>query len=1152
LRPSGGTSRTALNNPLRGAQRWLNGHFSPGTTGASVRRVNLEFRLLGTLEVEGGAAALGSGKQRAMLAYLLLRRNDAVPREALVDALWGEDPPATAAHALDVYASRVRKTLGGDGLLESRGGSFRLNVPDESVDVGRFERLLAEVRGTPDPGQRLAAADQALALWRGRALADVLDEPFARPESERLEEERLVVAEERFDALLALGRHDETIGELQAFVREHPLRDRPRRELMLALYRAGRQSEALEVYREGRTILRDELGLDPSRELRELEAAILNQDERLAAPSGRETPAPARAGRARARAIAGRGHRALLALCLGIAAAAGIVAGVLLLTTGSPHLSRIDFNGIGAIDPRSGRIVSEVIPAARPGRLAVVGNVVWTANQSDDTVSRIDQSTARVVQTIPVGSSPSGIAVGGDAVWVADTFDGTVSRIDPRTNRVVQTILVGHGPTAVAFGLHAVWVSNAGDRTVTRLDPRTGDVLATIPSGADGQSLTVGAGSVWVVDQSSDRVMRISTHPGRVVAAIPVGTGPIAVTFAFGSVWVANTFDGTISRIDTQRNVVVGTVPVGGSPVGVAAAGGRLWAADGFAGRLVAINPTTNLVVRGVEVGSLPVAITAGGTALWMSVQPAPGSHRGGTLRMTSPLGWLDSIDPALAYTAWSWNALIMTNDGLVTFRRAGGSDGTQVVPDLAASIPEAQDGGTSWTFTLRRGIHYSTGRLVQPADFRYALERLFKLHSPGTWAYAGLVGAAACGVHPSRCDLREGVITDTASRTVTFHLTAADPEFLDKLALPFADAVPARTSPIHPESLPLPATGPYKISDYVPHRSVKLVRNPYFKVWSSSAQPDGYPDRILWNASLPADASTTAIEQGRTDVMFGNPPATRLDEVETQYASQLHWHPYAAEHYIFMNNRVPPFNDLRVRRALNYALDRGEIVRLHGGRRSAEPTCQLIPPLLPGHSPYCPYTRGPTANGAWTEPDLVTARKLIAASGTHGMRVVVWSLNAEPFQSEMRYVTSVLRGLGYRATITFPGDTRYFATINDSRSRAQVGEYSWIADYPNPSDFINRQFRCDAFQPASPANVNVSGFCDATTDALISKAEALVTTDSQAANRLWAQVDRRIVNQAAYAPEYVPRAIDFVSRRVGNYQFSPQWGILVDQLWVR
>jgi peptide/nickel transport system substrate-binding protein len=167
-------------------------------------------------------------------------------------------------------------------------------------------------------------------------------------------------------------------------------------------------------------------------------------------------------------------------------------------------------------------------------------------------------------------------------------------------------------------------------------------------------------------------------------------------------------------------------------------------------------------------------------------------------------------------------------------------------------------------------------------------------------------------------------------------------------------------------------------------------------------------------------------------------------------------------------------------------------------------------------------------------------------------MRVVVWSLKVEPFQSEMRYVTSLLGRLGYRASIKFPGDSNYFGAIGDSRNRAQVGETAWKKDYADPSNFIDQQFRCSAFQSASPSNINVSEYCDLATDALIAKAEALATTNSQAANLLWARIDRRIVDQVPDAPEYVPRAIDFVSRRVGNYQYSPQWGVLIDQLWIR
>ena len=573
--------------------------------------MTLEFRLLGTLEVEGGAAALGSGKQRAMLAYLLLRRNDAVPREALVDALWGEDPPATAAHALDVYASRVRKTLGGDGLLESRGGSFRLNVPDESVDVGRFERLLAEVRGTSDPDERLAAADAALALWRGRALADVLDEPFARPESERLEEERLVVGEERFDALLALGRHDEAIGELQAFVREHPLRDRPRRELMLALYRAGRQSEALDVYREGGRSCRT--SWVSSR------AGSCGSSRRRFCGRTTSSPRPRARGRRRAARPPNGGRpnrrRALIVACVVVAAAGASVAAVLLLVGGgNASLARVDFSGVGAVDPGSGRILSEVIPSVSPGRLATAGGAVWTTNQADDTVYGIDTSSATVVHTIPVGSSPSDLVTGAGAVWVANTLSGTVSRIDPGTERVVQTIRVGREPTAVAYGDGAVWVTNAGDRTVTRIDPKTGAPGAAIPSGADGQGVAFGSGSLWVVDQSTDTVVRIDPRSRDVVGTTRVGAGAAAITSAFGSIWVANSFDGTVSRIDPRTGVVSGTVDVGGSPISVAATAKLLWVADETNRRLVAIDPATGTVARRVDVGVPPVAIAASPT----------------------------------------------------------------------------------------------------------------------------------------------------------------------------------------------------------------------------------------------------------------------------------------------------------------------------------------------------------------------------------------------------------------------------------------------------------------------------------------------------------------------------------------------------------
>ena len=998
------------------------------------------------------------------------------------------------------------------------------------------------------------AAEQALALWRGRALADVLDEPFARPESERLEEERLVVCEERFDALLALGRHDEAIGELQSFVREHPLRERPRRELMLALYRAGRQSEALDVYREGRTILQDELGLEPSRELRELEAAILRQDETLAAPA-RVDPTTGAVVYA-AEESSNRRRRALIAACVAVALVGASVAAALLLTGGgSAALARVDFSGVAAVDPGSGRILSpEVISSLSPGRLATAGGAVWTTNQADDTVSGID--TSLVVHTIPVGSSPSDLVTGAGAVWVTNTLSGTVSRIDPGTEKVVQKIRVGREPTAVAYGDGAVWVTNAGDRTVTRIDPKTGAPGAAIPSAADGQGIAFGSGSLWVVDQSTDTVARIDPRSRAVVGTTRVGAGPAAITSAFGSIWVANSFDGTVSRIDPRTGVVSGAVDVGGSPISVAATAKLLWVADETNHRLVAIDPATGTVARRVDVGVPPVAVAASPTRLWVSAQSAPGPHRGGTLVLDAPGGSVDSIDPAIAYSVGDWALLSMTNDGLVGFRRASGSDGTQIVPDLAVSVPTPTDGGTTYRFQLRRGIRYSNGAVVSPADFRFALERDFKVHSPGVGVgyYAGIVGATACMKKPDTCDLSRGVVADPASNTVTFHLVAPDPEFPDKLTLPFADALPAKTTPLRPVTTALPSTGPYMFTHYREERSAVLVRNPNFRVWSDAAQPQGFPNRIVLNAAVTLNAATAAIERGKTDVMIGfGPPATRLQEVETRYASQVHVHPYSLVEYVFLNARRPPFDDVRVRRALNYALDRAAIVRIHGGSTVAEPTCQVLPPLIPGYRPSCQYTRNPTASGAWTAPDLAKARALVAASGTRGMHVTLWSYSNRlgPYATEMGAVAVALRKLGYRVTLHIPGDKVYYVKVDDSRVGAQAGMRTWAADYPAAAAFF-RLYTCGAFQPGSPTNVNVSEFCDPTTDRLVARAEGLEPTDPQRAAAAWAAVDRRVMSLAPVAPMYVQRWVDLVSRRAGNYEFSPEWGVLVDQLWVR
>jgi DNA-binding SARP family transcriptional activator len=260
----------------------------------------MEFRILGPLEVyaAGQAVPLGGTKQRALLAVLLLNANRVVSVDRLIDELWGEQPPATASHTIQVYVSQLRKVLGAGDVLVTRSPGYLLRVEPDQLDLHRFERDLEEGRRALNEGDPRAAAARlrkALELWRGEALADFSFEPFAQAAISRLEELRLVAVEERIEADLALGRHAELVGELSSVVAAHPLRERPRAQSMLALYRAGRQAEALRAYQDARTVLVEQLGIDPSPALQELEKAILNQEASLAlAPANAVATRPVR------------------------------------------------------------------------------------------------------------------------------------------------------------------------------------------------------------------------------------------------------------------------------------------------------------------------------------------------------------------------------------------------------------------------------------------------------------------------------------------------------------------------------------------------------------------------------------------------------------------------------------------------------------------------------------------------------------------------------------------------------------------------------------------------------------------------------------------------------------------------------------------
>ena len=257
----------------------------------------MDFRVLGPLEVVGDGGlevAIGTGRQRALLALLLLRANELVTSERLVEELWGESAPATAHKMLHNQVSALRQALGRNGRLETHGSSYRLNVQAGELDVDRFEELLASARAElqSDPGAAAQQLREALGLWRGSALSDLTYEQFAQAEIARLEERRWVAFEARVEAELALGRHADLVAELEAAIAEQPLREHLRAQLMLALYRCGRQADALEAYREARRTLVEEVGVEPGAELRALQDAILAHDPALDLPVAAESESP--------------------------------------------------------------------------------------------------------------------------------------------------------------------------------------------------------------------------------------------------------------------------------------------------------------------------------------------------------------------------------------------------------------------------------------------------------------------------------------------------------------------------------------------------------------------------------------------------------------------------------------------------------------------------------------------------------------------------------------------------------------------------------------------------------------------------------------------------------------------------------------------
>jgi peptide/nickel transport system substrate-binding protein len=521
------------------------------------------------------------------------------------------------------------------------------------------------------------------------------------------------------------------------------------------------------------------------------------------------------------------------------------------------------------------------------------------------------------------------------------------------------------------------------------------------------------------------------------------------------------------------------------------------------------------------------VAATLIAALVLLSTAACGGDERSATDRPRPTTVTVDSwwtsptLDPVSRYSPGPDSILGLTNDGLVGFRRAAGEAGDELVADLAQSLPASTDGGRTWRATLRPGLHYSTGQPVRASDVRRAIERDFRLRSDGVFALRKLVGANGCDSSPSTCSLADGIVTDDRTGAITFRLVEPDPEFPFVLALPLAYPLPPGTTNERSYVHPLPATGPYVVSSYVPKQELVLIRNPRFHQWSEAAQPAGVPDRIVYRLGVSVSDAIDDVTAGRAVSLIGVTAPDAPSPVDLSSRGTL---------FLELNTRVPPFDDVRARRAFAVALDRDAALR-GGWERGYTPACHLVPPGIP------PLT----AERCEGKPDPVRARRMVRTSGTQGMSVAV----AIEDGSLSRVIVRTLRSIGYRARLA-PGAA---GTFEDSDNRAQVGLYAWEADYASPANFFGALLTCDAYRPASPENQNGSRFCDPTLDELIAAAVTAGGTNPATAADRWRAVDRFVVRQAPVIPVGFERATGVTSPAARNVVWNPSWGLLVGQV---
>jgi len=1089
------------------------------------------------------------GRQgRRLFAYLVAENGRAVPRDELADALWGESPPATWDKALSVLVSKVRALLADNGIdgpdvLTGAFGCYRLELPPGSwVDV------LVAANAAQDAEEALAAGDLDGAKAAGSLAASLTGQPFLPGEGGTwVEEKRRDLADVRAraygvlaDACLTSGDAREAAKWAKQTIALEPFRETGYRRLMEAHAAAGNRAEALRVYERCRRLLADELGTYPSPETESIYRELLE------APVAQTGVAPASEEPERAPPPRPRSRRRIVAAAVTVVLAAALAGGIL-ATEGSGRHITVAPNSIVALDP-SGSISATVPVGARPVAIASGAGSLWVANLDDKSVTRVDASSRQALRTISIGGAATAVATRQGVVWVTDGM-GNVSTIDPTYDRVESTRSLAASdpfytgtvrPTLAAFG--SIWVVDP-DGYVARVDADSGQRVGSVDVGNDPSAIASGAGSVWVTNSADGTVTRID--PTTLLATtIPVGHGPSAVAVNAAGAWIATADDNKLVRIDPETNAIAGTTRVGDGPDAVLATPSSLWVADGRDGTVMRIDPRSGQVKKTIRLGGTPDAFATAAGRVWVAVAPAPPrpAATGGVARITVP-DEFTSLDPALAAAPFVFYA---TCANLVTYPDHPAPEGSRIVPEVAEAVPTPTAGGTTYTFRIRPGFRFSppSNEPVTASTFKSTIERLASppLKSAVASLFSGIAGYHAYVT--GRAHDISGLIA--RANKLTIRLSQADGGFLSNLADGSACAVPRHT-PVVPGGIDnIPSAGPYYIASYTPRRQLILRRNPNYH-----GDRPHHLDQIVFAIGVGGSRALADIEAGKVDYAVYGLPRDAGPRLEAKYGrsspaaragrQQYFISPANGTRYLHMNTSRPLFSQVRLRRAVNYAIDRRALVAQ--GRRFAEinpfnagaATDDFVPPSIAGAKDFHLYPVD--------RPDLRRAKQL---AGPVHATAVMYTPNVPPWLQEAQIVRRDLKPLGIDVDVKEFPLADFFQRIGRRDEPFDLAVSGWWFGSTDPE----RTFEIFASSSRHQAiNPNVSHFDDPKFNRDVSAAAKLSGAKRYRAYDHLALELERLAPAAAFATN---ASRDFFSARIGCQIYQPVFGMDIAALCLR